>query len=63
MDELSKIPEQIIDRKVLETLIEETEGLYENICVNSHKFEPWHKQVVGHNLKALRLINQRLGYE
>lgn len=58
-----KVPGQIIDRRVLQTLIEETEELFDNICANPYKFEVWHKKVVSNNLRALRLINQRLGYE
>ena len=58
-----KTPEQIIDKRLLGILIEETQGLLENMNANPHKFENWHKQVVKNNIRGLKLIQQGLGYE
>lgn len=58
-----KTSEQIIDKGLLKMLIEDTEGLLGNISANPYKFENWHIMVIKNNLRALKLINQRLGYE
>lgn len=59
-----KTANDIINRNVLNDLIETTEGLHQYISENPNaKFEPWHKGVIGDNLRALRKLRQKLGYE
>lgn len=58
-----KLANQIIHKHTLADLIESTEIFYNYMFENYTKFEPWQREIVGRNLKHLKLLNQKLGYE
>lgn len=60
-----KTPEQIISKRTLASLIEETEELYQQVrrSRTPPQWESWQLKVIGDNLRELRKINQKLGYE
>ena len=52
-----------INRRILDDLIEDTADLHSHLCLlRNAPFEPWHKEVVGRNLKEWQKLKQKLGY-
>jgi hypothetical protein len=62
-EKVNSTSDQIISKVALTELIRETEMLLEDMYQNSDKFQPWHRRVVGDNLRTLRMISRRLGYK
>lgn len=54
----------LINRRTLNDLIEDTAELYSQLCLlRNNSLEPWHKEVVGKNLKEWQKLRQKLGYD
>ncbi len=58
-----KTPEQIISKRTLADLIDKTDELYREMCHSTEIESGLWRGVVIDNLRELRKINQRLGYE
>lgn len=58
-----KLASQLINKNTLATLIEDTSTLYNYMLKYPKHSEIWQKEIVRQNLKYLRILNQRLGYE
>ena len=62
-EKLNNTSDQIISKDALAETIREAELLLEDMQQNSDKFQPWHRRVVGDNLRTLRMISRRLRYK
>lgn len=58
-----KTPEQIVSKDSLADSIREMELLLDDMRQNPTRNEFWYLRVVGDNLRTLRMIYQKLGYE
>lgn len=58
-----KMSELIISKVALAETIQEMEMLLQDMYQNTHKFQPWHKRVVGDSLRTLKMIKRKLDYE
>lgn len=55
---------KLINRRTLDQLIEDTADLHSHLCLlRDAPFEPWHKDVVGRNLREWQKLRQKLGYD
>ena len=58
-----KTANDLINKQVLDNLIEDNDELYDFLSIGSSQAEIYFRQRVGITLKYLRLLKQRLGYE
>ena len=57
-----KSADEIIDKRVLNNLIESNEELYEALSTEPGELRHY-RQIVGNTLRNLRKLRQKLGYE
>lgn len=61
--ENTKLANQLVNKRTLASLIEDTEELHDYLVQHSKESDNWQKSIIRRNLKHLKILNQRLGYE